>query len=963
MTAPSPVHVVFVHGFLSSAKTWSPFRELIAADPELSAFVTVHCFEYESPVTRFFRVDRRIAELDDIADLLSTYLAELREAESIVLITHSQGGLVVQRFLARTLWDGRGKDLAKITRIAMYACPNTGSQFFLSLRKLLFFFAPNPQERQLRPLDKVIIETQRTVFRAVINAQGRGDTECHIPIEMFAGANDNIVPPKAATFVFPMGRVIDGDHFTIIKPENANASQFRVLKSALLAAGARDGLVVPGGEAGSGGEQDGSVVPPFSRRKDDPLQGREDLIASIMSDERSRVHVLAGLGGSGKSRLALEIAYRAQRSGRRVWWVVVPRINACMREVASQLNAPENEVERAWRAGGATDLAWRLLDAHPKRWLLIFDNADDPQRLGPPDGPVSDGTGWLREPLSGNGAVIVTSRYENEDTWGSWSTVHHVPPLGDDDGAAMLMNRVGSPLGGTYEQARLLSHELGGLPLALRAAADYLKSVVNTRVYSGPAVVRDFDGYRLAVKRRFESPAGASGGDLSATLGLEIVQRVFEMSLRLLADRGLPQAAPLLKMFACLNITPIPYHVLLNNDALAECALFTEFTPAKRHAVLDGLADLGLVEPRVTGAPGNDLSHVLTMHPLVHGMLREDPDVLHRRTEYYGLVVRMLLAATKATAPEFPEDFPENWGIWNLVAPHAIEVCRAALLDATPLADRRVVASTLELTRHTARYLIATGLLGPAHDLVWPIVDNCDSFGFNADDREILALRHEQGRILLERGDPVGAEAQLREVIAGRERVLGSGHFDTLASGHKLAKAILEQGRFEEAEPLLKAIVEAEKTARGEDHDDTIVVRHSLARAILALGRAAEAETMARNILTVCHRKWSANTPETLFLRQTLARALFAQGKATEAEDEVRDALRAADDRTTDLVVMRLRFTLATILMWQDRVEEAVYELTTLLEDREKVLGAGHPETANTRTLLEESRATLEHPT
>lgn len=958
MAAPRPIDVVFVHGLFSSAEVWTSFKQLIATDPELADVVTVHCFEYDSPFIRL-RVDRRIAEIDDIADRLRTYLlTELRDAESIVLVTHSQGGLVVQRFLARMLWRGRGRDLARIKRIAMYACPNSGSEFFLSVRKFAIIWR-NPQERQLRPFVRAVVETQQTVLRAVVNAQGCTDTECRIPIATYGGISDKIVPPAVSTWVFPSNDIVDGDHFSVVRPASRDASSYRVLKAALMATGnPEDAPTAAPVEAFTERQGRVSVAPPFGRR-DAPLQGRASLIASIMSNEKSKVHVLAGLGGSGKSRLALEIAHRAQQAGRQVWWISVTRINLCMREVANQLGAPDSQVERAWQgAGSATDLIWRLLNASPEPWLLIFDDADDPQRLGPLNGPVSDGTGWLREPTTGNGMVIVTSRDRKEATWGPWSVVHPVLPLDVDDGASMLMDRV-SNVGGTYEQARLLSAELGGLPLALRAAADYVKSIISTKVWPGEASIRDFKGYRAAVKRRFESPPGTHSRDLNESLGLEIVQRVFDLSLELLVERGLTQAAPILKVFACLNIAPIPYHILLNSDVLAESQLFTEFTVMKRLTVLDALADLGLVEPYVLkGIDNPDLSHVLSLHPLVHGILRDDEDVQQRRTDYYGLNVRMLLAATK----DFDPDYPESWVIWDIIAPHSIEVSRASLLDATQLGDRRVIASALELARLTSRYLIVTGLPGPAHDLVLPIISNCGSFGFHEDDREILALRHEKARIALERGDPEAAEAELRRVIAGRERVLGENHADTLASRHKLAKAILEQGRWAEAEPLLRSIVLAENRIRGPEHSDTMVVRHSLARAILALERAPEAEIMVRDILEVRNRIWLSTTPETLFVRQTLARSLLAQGKSDDAEFEIRDALHEAAERPDAPEVMSLRHTLTLALLMQGRVPEAVADLAELLADRRRALGPTHPETERTSRLLARVREIPDQP-
>ncbi|HET8660239.1 MAG TPA: tetratricopeptide repeat protein, partial [Micromonosporaceae bacterium] len=271
----------------------------------------------------------------------------------------------------------------------------------------------------------------------------------------------------------------------------------------------------------------------------------------------------------------------------------------------------------------------------------------------------------------------------------------------------------------------------------------------------------------------------------------------------------------------------------------------------------------------------------------------------------------------------------------------------------------RVIASALEITRLTSRYLIVRGLLGPARDLVRQIITNCGLFGFHEDDREILALRHEQGRIALEGGDHSAAEAELRRVIAARRISLGENHADTLASRHKLAKAILEQGRWAEAEPLLRSIVLAENDVRGHEHRDTIVVRHSLARALLALGRAPEAESMVREILDVCRRLWSPANPETLFAQVTLARSLLEQGKADDAGFEIRDALSNAAQPPDTPAVMQLRHTFINVLMMQGRVPEAEAELAKLLADRCRVLGATHPETERARNLLAHVRKAL----
>jgi pimeloyl-ACP methyl ester carboxylesterase len=968
MAAPGTIDVVFVHGLFSNRKTWDTFQRLIADDADLASTVRLHFFEYNSPYF-LLRVDRRIAEVDDIADQLQTYLGtRLRDAESIVLVTHSQGGLVVQRCLARTIWRGKARELARIKRVVMFACPNDGSEFFLSVRRFAFWWR-NPQERQLRPFNKAVREAQETVLRAVVNALGQSDTECRIPIDACGGTTDRIVPPETSNWVFPSRHVVEGDHFSVIRPVDRDAPAYHLVKQALMATGnapeSRPCVPQDLSTASTDRQDRVSVAPPYGRRGT-TLRGRTALISAITSPpDRARVHVLAGLGGSGKSRLALEIAHLAKNSGRRVWWVSVTQINSSMREVANQLGAPDSQVDRAWLgAGSATDLAWRYLNACPDPWLLVFDNADDPQRLAPLGGQVSDGTGWLREPSTPHGMVIVTSRDQSEEVWGPWSTVHLVPPLKEEDGALLLMERTGNK-GGTLAQARALSAELGGLPLALLAAADYVKSVSDTKVWVGDTDIRTFEDYRREIKRRFESPPGEQS-DLDDLLGLEIVRSVLELSLELLGSRGMPQAAPLLKVFACLNIAPIPYRLLLHSEELATSPLFADFngfddfndfTATRRITVMNALSDLSLVEPyRVESATGPEVAHVVTLHPLVHGILRADRDVKARRSDYYGLNVLMLLETTRDSDP----DYAENWMIWGAVAPHSIEVARTSLIGSAHPVDQGVIAEALELARLTSRYLVVTGLLGPAHDLVVPIIANCETFGFGKNDLEILGLRHEKARIDLERGDPMAAEEELRQVITHRTALLGFDHAVTLASRHKLAKAILEQGRWAEAETELRSIVEAEKQVRGERHADTLIVRHSLCRAILAQDRrAAEAEEMLREILEVRNATWPPGTPETLFVRQTLARSLLEQGDVKAAEEEILGALHDTGGRLDSPIAMNLRHTLVTVLLMKGRTRQAKAELSALLDDRKRVLGPAHPETRRTAELLARTTSSL----
>jgi pimeloyl-ACP methyl ester carboxylesterase len=234
-TASKSVAVVFIHGLLSSASVWESFCQLIKADAELAG-LEIRTFEYPTPVAEPNPL-RRIPDFDMLGRLLGTYLEEeLAEFRSIVLVTHSQGGLVAQRHIALELNGGGGRELARIKRLIMFACPNSGSELAITLRRLTWFWR-HPQERQLRPLNAQVNEAHRILTNQVIHARKVTAHDCPIDISVYAGAQDNVVTLASALSVFPHKQtgVLPGDHFTIIQPDSASHLAYLALRKKLLA--------------------------------------------------------------------------------------------------------------------------------------------------------------------------------------------------------------------------------------------------------------------------------------------------------------------------------------------------------------------------------------------------------------------------------------------------------------------------------------------------------------------------------------------------------------------------------------------------------------------------------------------------------------------------------------------------------------------------------------------------------
>jgi pimeloyl-ACP methyl ester carboxylesterase len=227
------VGVVFVHGFLSKTKAWQHFTRLIREDRQLNS-VRIRLFPYRTSLYSPHPL-HRIPSIRDVADSLATYLDDVAgEFDHLVLVSHSQGGLVVQRYLARTLGAGRGSELRRIRRVVMFACPNNGSELLRSARRILL--RRNPQNAELHSLNAEVIEAQGVVINRVVNAAENGSSSWRIPIMAYAATSDNVVRPESARSVFPDAGSLPGDHFTIIRPKSPDDGAYTALRRQLLTA-------------------------------------------------------------------------------------------------------------------------------------------------------------------------------------------------------------------------------------------------------------------------------------------------------------------------------------------------------------------------------------------------------------------------------------------------------------------------------------------------------------------------------------------------------------------------------------------------------------------------------------------------------------------------------------------------------------------------------------------------------
>lgn len=230
------VTAVFVHGIFSSAEAWTELTAFLGQNEFVKQNVDLVTFSYPSPKVSLNPL-KRIPDLSVLAQEFDTFLkegAKTAEAPRLVLIGHSQGGLVILYFLAQLLREGRARELGRVAQCLFFSTPTNGSELLLSVRRGLGQLGlwHHPQEESLRPLARDVADVQRTVLRQAVYAPGVTASTCPVTIRAYAGDQDGVVTPHSARWVFTDSGTLPGTHSTIIRPRAADAEIVRIISGA-----------------------------------------------------------------------------------------------------------------------------------------------------------------------------------------------------------------------------------------------------------------------------------------------------------------------------------------------------------------------------------------------------------------------------------------------------------------------------------------------------------------------------------------------------------------------------------------------------------------------------------------------------------------------------------------------------------------------------------------------------------
>ena len=632
--------------------------------------------------------------------------------------------------------------------------------------------------------------------------------------------------------------------------------------------------------------------------------GRVELLRDLreaLDGEKSAAltQAIHGLGGVGKTQLAIEYAYRYANHYSLIWWVrseTPESLNADWEALARRMNlvSQEDRLEQSQ----VIEIVRGAL-AQRTEWLLVFDNAPNPNAI----------ESYM--PHGSAGHVVVTSRYS---AWGRLARPLPVRVWEPRESVDFLLKRTGQEDDAAAAQ---LAEELGYLPLALEQAAAYVE-------HAGRALAGYLGLFRERKLALFQNET--SGSDEKAT-----VATTWDISFEQ-ARKDSSAAVDLLRLCAFLGPDDIPMGVIVEGSEHIPQPLSAALQdPLELDKAFMALRNYSLVE---VDEPEPD-ERRLSIHRLVQAVTFDRLSEEERKA--------WAEAAVGVVNKAFPAEAGDvrSWPLCARLGRHAAQAVKHA--------EKLQVGmeNTARLLNQLGTYSQGRAELDQAKDYFERALAIFEKV-HGPEHATVATLANNIGQILQAQGDLAGALKWTKRALAIDEKVYGPEHPDVATDANNIGQILQAQGDLAGALEWAKRALAIGEKVYGPEHPTVAIRANNIGQILKDQEELEGALEWTKRALAIDEKVYGPEHPQVAIYANNIGTILQAQGDLEGALEWAKRAL-AIGEKVYGPEHPKVAIdanNIGQILQAQGDLEGALEWTKRALAIDEKVYGPEHPDVA-----------------